>query len=753
MAQRDLQPNTDTTLRQPVQRPDAQIRLVFEKFQAFVDEYRSRISLGGVFVATSQPKAVGATISCEFKLADGYRLCQTLGEVLWIRPQSTAPDRPAGMGIRFRAIDDEGRKLILKILEEQVKSGGEPFEVERLPSDAGSQSAAAAPSLSPRENPASTLVRDASMPAPREHPASTHSRPAVPAAVAAVEDVRPIEGVGPAGGASAFDVVEPVEVGATEPVEVGASEPLESPSPDFNAPWGNGLPEVPEEIIEPVDEQELLATAHEVFSSDATEAGFSSDADADLFDLGEPDELPELELPDGSELGPPPEAPDFSTPEPALDFDLEAVDEPLSSDPLAAGPSQVELDDTLARQLPDDGGPGLERRPAVPEPPRPVEQGPIAAQDAAVAATGVDEPLTAEPLTADSLAPSYSALDRPETGPSFSDVDEPLTSSSLPQLSELPAAEVPDVSPPERFFGAREPESAPAASAAVEVAEHRSRGADHLIDMISQEEAWEDSDADEEWEDQEAESGLKGALHDVQLTVSESRGRIVAVVLVLVALGAGLIFRERILGLVGLGVSPVSGSPAAMAGGEPAEPEATAEAAESPPASAGGEIADAPPVSGGGAAGAPSVRGVDERRPPPPPPATLPPDPPTAAQRPEPRGGAAVPGPAASRVDDVRYAQTSHGTEVVIQLDGDLSADRYQHDLLGYDALKEQITILGIDLPFRSKVDIGTLELDRIRTGLHGDRLVLVFDLSSELMTLKNIQALGDRLQVEVSRR
>ncbi|NIQ93619.1 MAG: hypothetical protein GWN87_04980, partial [Desulfuromonadales bacterium] len=56
---------------------------------------------------------------------------------------------------------------------------------------------------------------------------------------------------------------------------------------------------------------------------------------------------------------------------------------------------------------------------------------------------------------------------------------------------------------------------------------------------------------------------------------------------------------------------------------------------------------------------------------------------------------------AATRIDDIRFAQTPDATEVVILFDGDLSADRYEYNVLGYDALKEQIIVHGIGLPFR----------------------------------------------------
>jgi len=124
-------PSSESTVPKPLQ-PD--IVLQFDKFESFLDEYASYVSLGGIFLATPEVRPVGEVIDFRIELSDGYRLVEGVGHVAWLRPGDGGPGRPPGMAVRLHAL--KGRDLVLKILEEQVKSGGAPFEVEDPPSDA-----------------------------------------------------------------------------------------------------------------------------------------------------------------------------------------------------------------------------------------------------------------------------------------------------------------------------------------------------------------------------------------------------------------------------------------------------------------------------------------------------------------------------------------------------------------------------------------------------------------------------------------
>jgi len=115
------------TTRMPL---ETQVNIEFEKFSGFISEFSSNISVGGMFVKTNEPKPVGTVLSFEFKLADNFKLVQGFGEVIWVRNTDADPNKPAGMGIRFHEIDNTSKELITTMIDQYVKRGGKPFDLD-----------------------------------------------------------------------------------------------------------------------------------------------------------------------------------------------------------------------------------------------------------------------------------------------------------------------------------------------------------------------------------------------------------------------------------------------------------------------------------------------------------------------------------------------------------------------------------------------------------------------------------------------
>src|SRR5262249_9153228 len=107
---------------------EARVQLKFEWFGGFISEYSSNISPGGMFIRTRTPEPVGRMIGFELRLGDDYELIRGTGEVVWVRPIDQAPDKPAGMGIRFLEITPEGRELIYRMVDNYIAEGGTPFD-------------------------------------------------------------------------------------------------------------------------------------------------------------------------------------------------------------------------------------------------------------------------------------------------------------------------------------------------------------------------------------------------------------------------------------------------------------------------------------------------------------------------------------------------------------------------------------------------------------------------------------------------
>ncbi|HEV8241392.1 MAG TPA: TIGR02266 family protein, partial [Thermoanaerobaculia bacterium] len=113
--------------RVPLER---KISLKFKEFRGFITEYSANLSMGGMFIRTTSPKPIGTIFDFELSLTDDFKLVQGIGEVLWVRDADDGPERPSGMGVRFLDLSSESRRLIQRIVEEQVAHGGTPFELE-----------------------------------------------------------------------------------------------------------------------------------------------------------------------------------------------------------------------------------------------------------------------------------------------------------------------------------------------------------------------------------------------------------------------------------------------------------------------------------------------------------------------------------------------------------------------------------------------------------------------------------------------
>lgn len=618
--------NTDPRPDSATPRPqEGEVRFVFDKFQAFVDEYRPRISLGGAFLESDRPRPVGSPIACEFRLADGFLLCRAVGEVEWILPPPEGSDRPVGMGVRFQELDDQGRELIAKIMEEQVKGGADPFDVDRVPAGAVRKRSPAAP----RTGAAAARSRPSPPPGPGEDPASTHPRPAIAAG--------------------------------------------------FNAPWGRELPGPPEDVIEStLDEEVLLATAHADFDSDLSEAGFASDTDL-------------LEM----------EAPDFDAPDDSY-----------------GAPGELSFSDAVLDQLPPmpsfEPGLGRSLEPELEE--------------------------SAEPAMDHEFQPAR----RPPDTIAMAPVPAPPEAAQL--LAELSSRE-----PPAAAALASEPPSPSWTST-----EH---------DEIVQDEEWNTEDAEAEWVKDSQESGFRSLIQGLQMTLAESKGRFLAIIVLLFVVAAGLVFKESLLGWAGLGSPAARQTATPPTSSSQASPEAAARSSRdhgqevvaeetAAPAPTSADEPDQPELIEVDAAGAPPLAAEPSPPAPGPDPSAV-----TAGGRSE-RPATSVRGNSgdafapATRVERITFDQAAEGTRLTVWLDGHLAAGRFEHQPLAYDPLKEQIVISGIASPFKSTIEVGTLELDRIRTGHHdGSRLNLVFDLSSEQVMLAEIRSQDDRLEILVRRR
>ena len=84
----------------------------------FYAGYVRNLSAGGIFIATHIVHPVGTKFDLSIHLDDGdSRVVRGVGEVRWIRALDQDSEMPAGLGIRFIDVEDDGVERITHFLE------------------------------------------------------------------------------------------------------------------------------------------------------------------------------------------------------------------------------------------------------------------------------------------------------------------------------------------------------------------------------------------------------------------------------------------------------------------------------------------------------------------------------------------------------------------------------------------------------------------------------------------------------------
>jgi molecular chaperone DnaK len=228
--------------RVPLER---KVSLKFKEFRGFITEYSQNLSMGGMFIRTTSPKPVGTIFDFELSLTDDFKLVQGIGEVLWVRDVDDGPERPSGMGVRFLDLSSESRRLIQRIVEEQVAHGGTPFELEPPgfppPPLRSAQPAAAKPGAQ------STLFHPSVAPLAPSPPLPSRPRPSAPA-LTPISSPRPRPATAPAAPPIAPTPTPLVAVPEPRPFAVFQDlpdlGPPELPVPDLPPQRGDVLPDL-----------------------------------------------------------------------------------------------------------------------------------------------------------------------------------------------------------------------------------------------------------------------------------------------------------------------------------------------------------------------------------------------------------------------------------------------------------------------------------------------------------------------------
>ena len=88
----------------------------YESQDTFLYDYSQNLSEGGLFINTESPLAVGEVLDLKFSLPDIEKVFQVKGEVKWVIEEKKGP-LMKGMGIAFKDLSDDDRKLIQSYME------------------------------------------------------------------------------------------------------------------------------------------------------------------------------------------------------------------------------------------------------------------------------------------------------------------------------------------------------------------------------------------------------------------------------------------------------------------------------------------------------------------------------------------------------------------------------------------------------------------------------------------------------------
>jgi uncharacterized protein (TIGR02266 family) len=97
------------------------VKVRYESILDFHGTQSVNISRSGMFLSSADPRPVGTIVDFELALADGLSLLRGKGEVVRV---SSGP--VAGMGVRFRELDQEARRFLDRIVQVNEEEGRSP---------------------------------------------------------------------------------------------------------------------------------------------------------------------------------------------------------------------------------------------------------------------------------------------------------------------------------------------------------------------------------------------------------------------------------------------------------------------------------------------------------------------------------------------------------------------------------------------------------------------------------------------------
>ena len=107
------------TMQDPTTEPTVnpqQIRVEYSNVEDFLVDYTSNETIGGMFIKTEYPMAVGTEFTLRIQLPGGRRTIDASAEVRWTLPREVAAPMRPGMGVRFGALSSIDKGVVEGLL-------------------------------------------------------------------------------------------------------------------------------------------------------------------------------------------------------------------------------------------------------------------------------------------------------------------------------------------------------------------------------------------------------------------------------------------------------------------------------------------------------------------------------------------------------------------------------------------------------------------------------------------------------------
>ncbi len=125
--------------RRHEERAPIELKVEYQRLNAFFYDYTKNISRGGTFIRTNRPLGIGTLFVFKLMVPTLEEALVLRGEVRWIRNQSDPddadPTQGPGMGIRFIFDDESQREQVEQLVERLMVSSLGQHVYSRLRGD------------------------------------------------------------------------------------------------------------------------------------------------------------------------------------------------------------------------------------------------------------------------------------------------------------------------------------------------------------------------------------------------------------------------------------------------------------------------------------------------------------------------------------------------------------------------------------------------------------------------------------------